>query len=256
MAALISLFVAVSLSLFITRLATEALVMTGLSRQSATFQARSAFTGAGFTTDESEKVVNHPVRRRIVLWLMFLGNVGLVTMVSSVVLAFVSDGDADGWLLRILAIAGGIILLWGITNNRIFNRYLNRLVRWTLRRWTRLDVRDYASLLRLQGSYRVLELQVRPEDWLANRNLQELRLRAEGIMVLGIIRADKTYVGAPNGSTCIYPDDLLILYGRQPVLAELDSRRADYRGEKAHQEAIAINRRIQEEQQKQDRKSQ
>ncbi|MEB3885185.1 TrkA C-terminal domain-containing protein [Lyngbya sp. CCY1209] len=257
MAALISLFVAVSLSLFITRLATEALVMTGLSRQSATFQARSAFTGAGFTTDESEKVVNHPVRRRIVLWLMFLGNVGLVTMVSSVVLTFLSSsGDTDGWLVRILALAGGMVLLWGITNNRIFNRHLNRLVRWTLRRWTRLDVRDYASLLRLQGSYRVLELQVRPEDWLANRNLQELNLRAEGVMVLGIIRADKTYVGAPNGTTCIYPDDLLILYGRQPALAELDSRRADYRGEKAHQEAIAINRRIQEEQQKQDLKPQ
>jgi hypothetical protein len=52
LAPLISLFVAISLSLFITRLATEALVMTGLSGQSAKFQARSAFTGAGFTTDE------------------------------------------------------------------------------------------------------------------------------------------------------------------------------------------------------------
>jgi len=33
---------------------------TGLSRESARFQARSALTGGGFTTTESEAVVRHP----------------------------------------------------------------------------------------------------------------------------------------------------------------------------------------------------
>jgi hypothetical protein len=67
MDALISVFVAISLSLLVTRIATEALALTGLSRTSASFQARSAFTGSGFTTQESEAVVQHPVRRRIVV---------------------------------------------------------------------------------------------------------------------------------------------------------------------------------------------
>ena len=42
MAALISVLIAITLSLLITRIATEALTLTGLSRNSASFQARSA----------------------------------------------------------------------------------------------------------------------------------------------------------------------------------------------------------------------
>ena len=67
MIAIFSLLLVLVLSLLITRIATIALTYTGLSRQSAKFQARSAFTGVGFTTSESEKVVNHPVRRRVLL---------------------------------------------------------------------------------------------------------------------------------------------------------------------------------------------
>jgi hypothetical protein len=50
------------LSLIITRIATTALSLTGLSWEAARFQARSAFTGTGFTTTEAERVVDHPVR--------------------------------------------------------------------------------------------------------------------------------------------------------------------------------------------------
>lgn len=80
MAALLSVLATVTLSLLITRIASEAMVFTGLSAQAAQFQARSAFTGAGFTTQESEQATNHPVRRRIIMWLMLLGNAGIVTV--------------------------------------------------------------------------------------------------------------------------------------------------------------------------------
>jgi len=55
--ALVSLLLAVTLSLLIMRIAAEALILTGLSRQTAEFQAHSAITGSGFTTSESEDVV-------------------------------------------------------------------------------------------------------------------------------------------------------------------------------------------------------
>ena len=64
MTAILSLLLVVTLSILVTRIAAVALRHTGLARQTARFQARSAFSGAGFTTSESEKVVNHPVRRR------------------------------------------------------------------------------------------------------------------------------------------------------------------------------------------------
>jgi Trk-type K+ transport system membrane component len=82
------------MSILITRVATIALTHTGLTKASAKFQARSAFSGAGFTTSESEMVVNHPVRRKIVMLLILLGNAGLVTAVSSLILTFVRQGDS------------------------------------------------------------------------------------------------------------------------------------------------------------------
>ena len=250
MTALISVLVAITLSLLITRIATEALTLTGLSRTSASFQARSAFTGSGFTTSESEAVVQHPVRRRIIMWLMFLGNAGIITVISSLVLTFVSTDSVRGGLSRFVFLFLGLAILWLFASNKAFNRLLTRLVRKALRRWTDLDLRDYASLLHLRGEYLVREITVDDDDWLANKKLEQLRLRDEGIAVLGVQRSDRTYLGAPHGDTYISPGDILILYGRKTALSELDKRCQGTAGEQAHRQAIATQQQIEREQEK------
>lgn len=253
MAALISVFIAITLSLLITRIATEALTLTGLSRTSARFQARSAFTGTGFATSESEAIVQHPLRRRIIMWLMFLGNAGFITVISSLVLTFVSTSSTGDSLTRLLYLLLGIGVLWLLASNRAFNRILTRLVRKALRRWTDLDLKDYARLLHLKGKYQVTEIEVNEDDWLANKQLKELRLADEGIAVLGIERSDRVYIGAPYGNTHIYPGDILIVYGRKAALIELDVRPQGLEGEQAHQRAIAIQQQIECEQNNYDR---
>ena len=248
MAALISVFLAITLSLLITRIATEALTLTGLSRTSARFQARSAFTGTGFATSESEAIVKHPLRRRIIMWLMFLGNAGFITVISSLVLTFVSTSSPQDGLSRFVYLLMGIFVLWLLATNRAFNRILTRLVRKALRRWTDLDLRDYARLLHLKGEYKVSEIEVDEDSWLANKKLKELRLADEGIAVLGIERRDRIYIGAPYGDTCVYPEDTLIVYGRKTALVELDVRLNDPEGQKAHRKAVAIQQQIQQKQ--------
>lgn len=94
MVAIITVLCIAIVSMLITRIATVALTLTGLSRDIARFQARSAFSGAGFTTAESELLVTHPVRRRILMLLMFLGNVGLVTLIASLMGSFVGIGQS------------------------------------------------------------------------------------------------------------------------------------------------------------------
>ena len=51
MAALLILLSVVAVSILVTRIATRAFMLTGLSRDAARFQARSIITGTGFTTD-------------------------------------------------------------------------------------------------------------------------------------------------------------------------------------------------------------
>ncbi|MDC0834422.1 hypothetical protein CKA32_002703 [Geitlerinema sp. FC II] len=248
MAALASVFIVLTLSLLINRIATVALTLTGLSRQAAQFQARSAFTGAGFTTDEAERVVNHPVRRRIIMWLMLLGNAGIVTTISSLLLTFTNIGQSESWVLRAVLLGVGLLVLWGLATSAWIDRYLSRLIRRALRRWTHLNVRDYASLLHLSGEYTVTELVVQESDWVADRKLKMLELREEGILVLGIRRANGRYVGAPKGETSIHANDTLLLYGRLSQLSELDERRADLLGERSHHQAVEEQQRMLEQQ--------
>jgi len=153
LAALISLLTVISLSLLITRIATVALALTGLSREAAKFQARSAFTGVGFTTNEAEQVVSHPVRRRILMLLMLLGNVGVITTISSLILTFLNTASNQQWLVRSLILGIGLAVMWVLATSKWIDRYLSRLINWALHRWTTLNVQDYASLLRLSGDY-------------------------------------------------------------------------------------------------------
>jgi hypothetical protein len=240
---IIALLIVLALSLIITRMATVALTLTGLSEEIARFQARSAFTGTGFTTREAENVVNHPVRRRIIMLLMVLRSAGLVTIVLSFILSFLGSADDTTRLIRIIWLAGGVIVLWIASSNRVLDRYMRRFIEWTLRRWTKLDVTDYASLLRLSGDYTVVEALIKPEDWLANKRLENCHLPREGITILGITRDDGTYIGVPRGATEIQPGDTLILYGRAQALSELDKRLAGSQGDEAHERAVAEQQR-------------
>ena len=214
------------------------MVLTGLSHQAAQFQARSAFTGAGFTTQESEQATNHPVRRQIIMWLMLLGNAGIVTVVSSLVLTFVSTTGYRQTALRGAVLAIGLLLLWVVATDSRFDQFLTRFVQWALQRWTKLDVRDYTSLLRLTDEYTVSELLVEKDTWLANEPLSKLQLNAEGVIVLGIQRSNGFYLGAPQPSTQVMSGDSLLLYGREQPIMNLDKRLKDSLGEKSHQQAV------------------
>jgi len=234
-----------TLSVIVTRIATVALLHTGLSREAAQFQARSAFTGVGFTTTEAETVVNHPVRRRVVMLLMLLGNAGIVAAIASLLLTFLHTSPTSiSWPYRILVLGCGLALLWLLATSKLVDRGLYQWIAWALKRWTHIGVRDYTSLLHLSDNYQILEEAVESGDWLANKTLKESTLRAEGAIVVGIQRSDGSYVGAPKGQTRIEEGDRLILYGREPVLQQLDQRCCGIKGDEAHQKAITEQKMI------------
>jgi hypothetical protein len=235
-AAFVAIVLTVAVSLLITRVGTSALVHTGLSRQVARFQARSAFFGVGFTTSESEKVVNHPVRRRIVLWLVVLGNAGIVTVLASVVLS--AHGGIT--LPRVAILVGGLTALMLLARSPLLGRAIDA----ALERWTDIEVRDYADLLHLSGDFAVAELSVDHDDWLAERTLRELHLRDEGVVVLGVTRASGAWIGAPDGDTVLHAGDVLVVYGREDRVTEIDDRRRDASGDRAHTLAVAEQERL------------
>lgn len=224
MVAVVSLLLISLISLIVTRVATVALTLTGLSREVARFQARSALSGAGFTTTESEAVINHPVRRRIVQSLIFIGSVGLVSLMATLTATLITSQGALQLGQRGALLVVGLAVIYLLASSRWFDRALQPVMHLALRRLTDLDTRDYASLLHIAGDYAITEMLVEAGDWLADQTLIELRLPDEGVLVLGIRRAEGAYVGAPEGETVVRAGDTLTLYGRRQRLRELDQR--------------------------------
>ena len=243
MVAIVSLLAIITLSIVITRVATVMLTATGLSRDIAQFQARSAFSGAGFTTNESESVVNHPVRRKIVLQLMLLGAAGIVTSLTSLLLSF-SGASGGQTSRRIGVLVIGLIALRVLAGSRVVDRALTRITEWALRRYTRLNVRDYDKLLHISDDFTVAEIEPSEGDWLLGRRLEELALREEGIIVLGIYRRDGRYLGVPGGPTLIEPGDRLVVYGEDDRVFALADRMAGDAGDRAHRESVDAYRSL------------
>lgn len=231
MIGLITLFIVVIVSLLVTRVATVMLTLTGLSQETAKFQARSAFSGAGFTTTESESVVNHPVRRRIIMALVLWGNAGIVTVLGSLFLSFGRVDDSNDVWQRVALLLGGLLAVYFVSRSRLADRLLTRAIERLLRRFSDLDTRDYVGLLRLSGDWVVAELEVEQEDWVCDIALEELDLPEEGIVVLGIERRAGLWVGAPSGRTAIHAGDIAVLYGTRDAIDRLDHRGHGAEGE-------------------------
>lgn len=238
MTAVLTLLIVLVLSLVVTRGATIALTATGLSREAARFQSRSAFSGAGFTTSESESVVRHPVRRRIIMWLMLAGNAGIIAVVASVVLAATSPEGDLGTLVQVLLILGLIAFVWWASRLDRVDRWITSLATMALRRYTTLDTRDYASLLHVGGDYIITELQVTPDNWMAGRDIDSMALRKEGVVILGIERAGGTYFGAPTRDTVIEAGDVVVLYGAGDSIKAVDERQRGAEGDAEHDDAV------------------
>lgn len=241
MVALGSLLVILALGLIIVRVATAILEATGMSEQAARFQARSAFTSSGFTTRESESVVEHPVRRKVIMWLMLLGNAGIVAAAGSLIIGFHGAGS-DGW--RVLELAIILLAFVVVTRSRRLDRRMTNGIARVLNRFTNLPRRDADSLIHLADGYSVSELAVQEGDWVAGRTLAETGLRDEGVVVLGVLRDDGRYLGVPNGDTPIRVDDTLIVYGASTAVDELDRRPAGELGNQQHR--LAARRHLEQ----------
>lgn len=203
MISVLSLLIVIALSMLVIRIGSIALVMTGLSEEVAKFQSLSAFSGTGFTTTESESILNVPIRRRIITMLIRLGSVGVVTSISTLLLSFLGAGQATSE--RILVLAVGVACLWFLSRNKAFNRILTPIIEKLLSRYTSLDLRDYVSLLHLREDYRIAEIDIREYSWLANQTLQDLDLVEEGVLVLGVKRTGEEYIGVPPADLRLRP---------------------------------------------------
>lgn len=214
MGAALSILVILSVSIFVVRVAAVAMRITGLPDNSARFQALSAFTGTGFTTNETEMVVNYPIRRRIVSLLMIIGNMGLVTVFATLVVSLVrTDGDVSAIFAQLAWLLGGLALLWFLMLSGTADRIMCSLISNVLESTTFLGKRRFHRLVQVGNGYSICEHPVRPDatgeygsslaSTLANLDLELLAVRcASGTLFVGV-----------TGKVQIESGDALVVFG-------------------------------------------
>jgi len=222
MYAVATFLVVATLSLVFTQLAAGALIATGLPPDVAKFQARSAFTGAGFTTTEAENVVNHPMRRRIVATTMFVGALGTPTLVVTVLVGFIAPGPGNT-TERTLVVLSGLTLIIMAFINRPVQRLLadlgQRHVRDRL--MPNLDD-DVIEMCSLDDEFQIATVRVVGDPGPGSISLRGLDESFPRVRVLGIT-SDGTFLGEPPADAQLHDGDSILVYGRRAELARLSA---------------------------------
>ncbi|MGV6814016.1 MAG: TrkA C-terminal domain-containing protein [Phycisphaerales bacterium] len=225
----LALLIIVAIALVIVRIGATALMMTGLSRDVAEFQAVSCFFGVGFTTSESEMIVSHPARRKIASHLIIAGNIGLTGALSTVIITFVQPG-ADGnlptsgpaaFFLKLAIILFGIIAVGLIFRVRLVKRLLEAIIKTSLEKIHNVRAIDYETILRSKDGFAVMQVEIDQDHRLIGRTLAGAKLSQEGVLVLGIERASGEYIGATHSTTEINEGDILTVYGHEAAIVSV-----------------------------------
>jgi len=208
-------------SLLFTRMAAGFLIATGMPPTTAAFQARSAFTGSGFTTTESENVVNHPARRRVISVTMFVGNLGIPTLIVTVVIGLVGQ-DTSELTTRLLVLVAGIsvvvLLAFLRPVTRLFVELGRRTARPVLREAFEGDVEELLSL----GSD-VAIVAVTLSGDIPLRSLSGLQNALPQMKVLGVRpqAGPGAFLTGLPADVDLHADDQVVVMGEREVLTQL-----------------------------------
>ena len=212
------LLIIIIISYCIVRSGAIALEMTGVSIHIARFQALSAFTGTGFTTQETEIIVNHPIRRKIISFLMILGNAGIVSIIGAFIFSFGETGSFNPLftLIIIIAVAG----LYKVAVHRTVDTKLSETIRQNLR--TRLHIEKVLieEIIHQPEGYGVASVIIAKDSKIAQHTLEDLDLKDNNIIVLSIER-DGSIIPQPTSETQINEDDRLICFGKFDLIRQL-----------------------------------
>ena len=207
---------AIFISFLIVRGAAIALMLTGMDYRKARFQALSAFSGTGFTTKEAESVANHPRRRKVITWLIILGNAGIVTVIVTMTSSFVGS---EGYQIPInlLVLIVGIFVIYNIVSRQKFMQRWEKYAFNKLRKSHAFEEDATEDLLHLIEGYGLVRVFVKSDSGHLNKSLAECQLKEKGLLILGIER-EKEWIPNPKGDEMIKEEDKLIMYGPLNIL--------------------------------------
>lgn len=214
MIGILSFLLLILVTIFINQIAGILLEQTGIDRSRAVLESLSAWTTCGFTTSESEEFVSHPVRRHIIMTLMFFGHAGIAAAGAALILGFIKHSEAHdkiGVKLPILVV--GLIILAVIRKSDWLSSLIVKVSPLMLKHIRNKEHTDKVRWLgQLAGNCRIAEIFINDEHPAVKREISALPFEDYKLQLLGLIGPNDNFEPGES-SKKLQANDKLVTFG-------------------------------------------
>ncbi|WP_256223832.1 hypothetical protein [Paenibacillus sp. 1_12] len=208
------------------------LIISGLKKEIARFQAVSMLTATGFTTLESELILRHPIRRNIGVFLILFGVFSLAVLISII-------SNLMGQNLRIPALTVvtiGLAIIWLSIKNKKIMSLLKRKFHRHLNQQFELHQLPIEEILYTSDTDWIKDVHIHADSKLIDQRTDTLFGQEEDILMLFVQRDDQK-IRHQCLKLTIQEGDILFVYGSKLAI-----------GEKFHHELVSMKLSDQKEQ--------
>lgn len=193
--------------------------MTGMPISKARFQVISLLSSTGFTTKESEMIVQHPTRRKLASWLMIFSYVSTATFISFFV-SMLSDTVTSIGFFAVIVIFLFVILIFHKSSllEKIENKIEDKILKSEL--WNKINSKTSILITSSRG-YGIYEVYISKTNRLVGKSIKESELKSKDIEVLNIDKGDK-FIKFP------LPDYVFDIFDKVTVYGNLKNIREEF----------------------------
>jgi len=204
--------------------------LTGMSEETARFQAISLLTNSGFTTNESETVLASSLRRKIARFTMLFGYTFTVTIVSTTVNIFMSLRDSEVSSLLVYLPSFGIVIagFYLIRKSARFRTWFDGLIeRWGTEMLFGKNV-NRILLVERYGDMVVAHIYLHTvPEMLRDTTLSASGLRAKHNIMVMMVKGLRIEARQADADTVLRPHDIIMVLGNLKDIQEVFEQSPD-----------------------------
>ncbi|MCM3116140.1 TrkA C-terminal domain-containing protein [Neobacillus sp. MER 74] len=192
--------------------------LTGLNLKVSRFQVISLMTGTGFTTEESELILGHPIRRKLATFLILFGAFSLAVIISTI--SNFLSGDLR--MIHIFYIAGGVMLVFGVLKLACIQNLLSKLFHREMKQQMELGDLPIRDVFLTEKNDFLLNLHIYTDSLLVYKTINQLfndQERPEFIVLF--IKRGQSKIRCNIYNEKLQEGDQLLLYGDKEAINKL-----------------------------------
>ena len=198
--------------------------LTGMTEERARFQVISLLTNSGFTTQESEAVVNLKIRRRLARATMLFGYAFTVTILSTTVNVFMTMSESE--LSTVIILTPILLLVLGIFYFLRRSAFLKaKFDKWIETIGYRIMFGKDANqviLVEEYGSMVVAHIYLHTvPEILRDTTLADSGIMSEHKLMVMMVKSSDGDAQQANGTTILQPKDTIMVLGKRKTIRDI-----------------------------------